>query len=365
MQSLRTLTIVKTDIRRFTDRVHQMKAEELDAFLREHRALLGGVLQRYSGNLIKEIGDSYLVTFESSTNALLACIALQRELRISTSGQSPSERTEIRIAVTAGDVLLQEGDIFGTPVNAVARVEALAPPGEIYFTEAVYQNLNRNEVASELVGTFSLKGITEPARIYRTTFRHQTRTLHGVTVLFTEIKQFNRFAETADVTLVEQVLDFWDQAHREVVHEHAGVIRLVLSESYFLTFDTAALAVRAWLDLARRVVAFNRAPDAPFQIGFGAGVDVGDIRIFRSSIYGSTADRAAVLCACGRGGSLLLDERLLRQLTEELRAALHIDASGEPLDGFVATRAAELGLGTIVRVIPAVAVLDGHVSPHA
>ena len=86
MDVLRTLTVVKTDIRQFTDRVQQMTAAELDTFLREHRSLMGSVFRRYAGNIVKEIGDSYLVTFESSTNALLASIALQRELALSERG---------------------------------------------------------------------------------------------------------------------------------------------------------------------------------------------------------------------------------------------------------------------------------------
>src|SRR5437870_5817059 len=116
MSTLRTLTIVKTDVRQFTDRVERMTSGELDAFLRAHRADVARVFSAHGGRIVKEIGDSYLAAFESSTAALEACIELQRHLVCATENPSAG-RIEVRIAVTSGDVLEQEGDVFGTPVN--------------------------------------------------------------------------------------------------------------------------------------------------------------------------------------------------------------------------------------------------------
>jgi class 3 adenylate cyclase len=348
MDTLRTLTVVKTDIRRFTDRVQQMTAAELDAFLREHRSLIAGVFRRHAGNIVKEIGDSYLVTFESSTNALLASIALQRELALAGRGVQ-DQLVEIRIGVTAGDVLLQGGDVFGTPVNMVARVEALAPPGEIYFTEAVFQNLNRSEVACEYVGTHPLKGIAEPVRIYRTTFRHQTRTIRNAAAMFTDITGFSNFAETAELSFVERVLDLWEHAHREAVATQAGVIRIVIGDAYVTTFDTAAAGVSAWIDLLRRVQDFNAAPDCPFQISFGAGLAVGDIRVFRSATYGTGLNNASRYCDYGLVNTLTVPAPVASDLPRELRdqVEMHIaDARSEP----IAARAREAGLEGLMAI---------------
>ena len=356
MDTLRTLTVVKTDIRRFTDRVQQMTSGELDAFLREHRALVHHLFGGFGGTIIKEIGDSYLVTFASSTNALLACIALQREMSRATAGQNPSEHTEIRIAVSAGDVLLQENDIFGTPVNAVARVEALTPPGEIYFTEAVYQNLNRNEVACEYVATFPLKGLSEEARVYRTTFRHQTRMMLGAAVMFTDIIGFTAFAETADLAEVEDLIDSRDAMHRQIAVEHGGSIRMRVADSYMLSFDTIAHAAAAWLDLVRHVARFNRTRAKTFPIRFSAGADVGDIRIFRSAVFGSAVIRANALTMLRPPDvtALALDERLLATLGDGLRGRWERWCSGDPeVVRKMAERAARLGITGIACLVSA------------
>src|SRR5262249_7809894 len=62
---------------------------------------------------------------------------------------------------------LDRGDIFGEPVNVAARVEHETPAGEIWLTDAVQLSMNRAEAPLEEVGTRELKGISQPARIWR------------------------------------------------------------------------------------------------------------------------------------------------------------------------------------------------------
>jgi len=273
-----------------------MTSADLDTFLREHRSLVVNVLGGMGGHVVKEIGDAYLVTFESSTAALLACVELQRQVAVAGTDFAQDARAEIRIAVAAGDVLVQNGDVFGTPVNTAARVETVTPPGEIYLTEAVYQNVNRNEVATQFVREFSLKGLGEPVRVYRTTFRHQTRAIRDAGVLMTDIAHFSEFAKSASPTTVEDVFDWWERGHREVAGVHGGVVRVVNADAFTITFDEVNRAVEAWLDLYGRSRTFNAVPDCPFAVTFRAGVDSGDIRIFRSALYGRPLDGAAFCC---------------------------------------------------------------------
>jgi class 3 adenylate cyclase len=292
MEQLQTLTVLKTDIRRFTDRVEQMSPRELDVFLREHRALVGGLLRQRGGTVIKEIGDSFLAVFNSSTQALRAAVALQRELSVTEAGKSKEKAIELRIAVAAGDVLLQDGDVFGTPVNTVARLEALTPPGEIYFTEAVWLNVVRGEIAADFVDTFHLKGITEPVRAYRTTFRHQTRLLTNMVLLVTDLIDFTAWAEQAELATVESQLELWGDAHQLAAGGNGGVIRLVMGDSLLMTFDDVGRAIAAWKDLNARVDAYNDDPSCPRPIRFSTGLGQGDVRVFRSAIYGNAVNFA-------------------------------------------------------------------------
>lgn len=281
---LRTLTVVKTDLRRFSDHVETLTTEALNAFLHQHREAVGDVLSSHGGRRIKEIGDSYLFVFDSSTKAMSACIALQKHLAQLGEQGHPME---VRIAATAGDVLLQGDDIFGAPVNAVARLEALTPAGEIYFSEAVYQNLNRSEIGSEYVGTFTLKGVSEPVRVYRAVFRHQTRILPDVLTLMTDLKDFVGFANHAAIGDVEAVLDFWSQVHHEMARDHGGVVRVGRADSYSITFPDLGTAVASWHDLRARARRFGGEIAFPYPLRFSAGLALGEVRIFRSAMYGA------------------------------------------------------------------------------
>jgi class 3 adenylate cyclase len=255
-------------------------------------------------------------------------------------------RAEIRIAVAAGDVLVQNGDVFGTPVNTAARVETVTPPGEIYLTEAVYQNVNRNEIATQFVREFSLKGLGEPVRVYRTTFRHQTRTVHDAAVLTTDIAHFTEFAKSASPMTVEDVFDWWERSHREVAGVHGGVVRAVLADAFTMTFDEVNQAVEAWLDLYGRSRTFNAVPDCPFAVTFRAGVDRGDIRIFRSALYGRSLDGAAFCCRQSPIDRLAVPNQLIARLPPEILSRLSVETGTIPASE--ASRAQRAGVDAFV-----------------
>jgi class 3 adenylate cyclase len=68
----RHLTILLTDIKGFTDKTSHQTRADIQAMLDEHRAVVLPVLERGGGRLVKTIGDAFLMTFESPTNAVLA-----------------------------------------------------------------------------------------------------------------------------------------------------------------------------------------------------------------------------------------------------------------------------------------------------
>lgn len=161
------LAIVFTDIKGFTERTSRQTLEENQRLLATHNGLLEPLFKAWGGRIIKTIGDAFLVTFESPTNAVLAGAAIQDKLWLHNRDKVGDERLDVRIAINVGEVRLDEGDVFGEPVNIAARVEGEADAGEITFTEAVYLSMNRAEVPSEAWKTVELKGIPEPVKLYR------------------------------------------------------------------------------------------------------------------------------------------------------------------------------------------------------
>lgn len=171
MVSVRTanLAIVFTDIKGFTERTSRQTLEQNQQLLSTHNALLGPLFKAYGGRVIKMIGDAFLVAFDSPTHAVLSGAAIQDRLWAHNRNLPPDEQLHVRIAINVGEVRLEEGDVYGEPVNIAARVEGEADAGEVTFTEAVYLAMNRAEVASEVWKTVELKGIPEPVKLFRVT----------------------------------------------------------------------------------------------------------------------------------------------------------------------------------------------------
>ena len=132
-----------------------------------HSDLLTPLFRAFGGKVIKSIGDAFLATFESPTQAVLSGVAIQDRLWQHNRSAKPSERLDVRIAINVGEVRLESNDVFGEPVNIAARVEGIAEAGEVYFTEAVYLAMNKAEVPSAEVGHFELKGIPGKIRVFR------------------------------------------------------------------------------------------------------------------------------------------------------------------------------------------------------
>jgi hypothetical protein len=125
------------------------------------------MVRAFHGLVVKGIGDAYLITFKSPTDALLCAMAVQDQLANRNPLLAKDERFEVRFAINAGEVRVEKKDVYGEAVNIAARIEGLAKGGEIYFSEAVYLMMNKSEVPYESVGEHKLKGISQPVGVYR------------------------------------------------------------------------------------------------------------------------------------------------------------------------------------------------------
>jgi len=161
------LAIVFVDIAGFTPRTSNQTREENLRMLQRFEGIVRPLVRAYSGRVIKTIGDAFLLTFRSPTDALLCSMAIHDRLAESNAGIDPSERFTVRAAVNVGDVRIESGDVFGEAVNIAARIEGKAGAGEIYFSESAFLSMTRTEVPCEEVGYAELKGIAHKVRLYR------------------------------------------------------------------------------------------------------------------------------------------------------------------------------------------------------
>ena len=122
----------------------------------------------HRGRLVKTTGDGLLVEFGSVVDALRCAVEVQREMAGRNAGGALDNRIEFRIGINVGDVVVQDGDIFGDGVNVAARLEALAEPGGICVSARVQEDAaGKLHLAFEDIGEQALKNIARPVRAYR------------------------------------------------------------------------------------------------------------------------------------------------------------------------------------------------------
>jgi len=136
------------------------------------RGLLTGVVEpqigEFGGSIFKETTEIVLADFDDVVEAA-RCAAALRDAVAQTNQTLPDEqRIAMRIGINFGDIIAEEGDIFGDGVNIAARVEALAKPGSVYVSEIVHQQVaHKVDFDFEDLGPQSLKNIERPIRVFR------------------------------------------------------------------------------------------------------------------------------------------------------------------------------------------------------
>ena len=138
------------------ERLKAIRSELIDPKIAEHH-----------GRLVKTTGDGLLVEFSSVVDALRCATEIQREMVERNSGVVVSERIDFRIGVHQGDIVVEDGDIFGDGVNVAARLEALAEPGGICVSARVQEDVaGRLDLTFDDLGEQSVKNIVRPIRTY-------------------------------------------------------------------------------------------------------------------------------------------------------------------------------------------------------
>ena len=132
------------------------------------RELLDPKIAECRGRLVRTTGDGLLIEFGSVVDALRCAVEVQREMTGRNTGVPPDSRIEFRIGINVGDIVVEDGDIFGDGVNVAARLEALAEPGGICVAARVQEDAaGKLDLAFEDIGEQQLKNIARPVRAYR------------------------------------------------------------------------------------------------------------------------------------------------------------------------------------------------------
>ena len=136
--------------------------------LKSSREAMAEEISRHRGRIFGAAGDSLLAEFSSVVNAVECAVRVQRALAERNASLPEERRMRFRIGINLGDVMVEGDDLFGEGVNIAARLEALAEPGGILISGAVFDQVRTKlALGFDFLGAQAVKNISEPVPAWR------------------------------------------------------------------------------------------------------------------------------------------------------------------------------------------------------
>jgi adenylate cyclase len=107
------------------------------------RSIIDGLVEEYHGRIFNTAGDSVLVEFQSAVEAVICGSEFQNTIKERNNSVPEEEQMEFRLGINMGDVVIEDGNLYGEGVNVAARLEALAQPGGVCLSKNVHDIVNK------------------------------------------------------------------------------------------------------------------------------------------------------------------------------------------------------------------------------
>ncbi len=162
----RLAAILAADIAGYSRLMGRDEEGTLAALRAIRRELSDPKIAEHRGRIVKTTGDGLLVEFSSVVDAVRCAVEVQRGTAERNAGVPPDRRIEFRVGIHQGDIIVEDGDIFGDGVNIAARLEGLADPGGICVSRVVRDEVrDKLDVSFEDLGEQQVKNIARPVHV--------------------------------------------------------------------------------------------------------------------------------------------------------------------------------------------------------
>ena len=151
--------VMFTDIAGYTS-IMAGDEEKALSLLQDKRKILKPLIKQHDGVYVKGTGDGTLSYFDSAYNASKCAKLFQESIY-------DNKNMNVRVGIHVGDIVLDDGDVYGDGVNVASRLESMSPVGGICVSNTVYDELrNKKEFDGVELGLQSLKGVGRLIEIY-------------------------------------------------------------------------------------------------------------------------------------------------------------------------------------------------------
>ncbi|MDA9981618.1 adenylate/guanylate cyclase domain-containing protein [Gammaproteobacteria bacterium] len=141
--------------------------EQTHRSIKQYKQIFTQLCETYAGRVLEVRGDGFLIFFDSVVNSVQFAVEVQTN-SIRQTEQTAQGNIKFRIGINTGDVITDDGSIFGDSVNIAARIESLASPGGVCVSQEVYDYVRyKLRYGYECIGTRQLKNVHKPIVVFR------------------------------------------------------------------------------------------------------------------------------------------------------------------------------------------------------
>ena len=224
-----------------------------------HGDLLQAAIHPEGGRVVENSPEGMLLCFAGAAQAARAMAALQRAIAADNDGRRPEHRLQVRVAVHAGPVLVDEQQISGDAVNFCRRMASATGPGEVLLSQAAFAELADPglRLRAHRQSAVRLAGVDKPQDLYAlewtdaASFPAMVRFEDGSTIRLPalEVIRFGRLREqdgvpANDVLIVPsdpRVLNAISRWHFELHRKPDGLAIRTVSGTSTTEYDGRAL----------------------------------------------------------------------------------------------------------------------------
>ena len=163
----RLAAIVSADVAGYSRLMGRDESGTLAALKALRSEVVDPCIAKHNGRIVKTTGDGLLLEFASVVDAVRCVIEVQTAMAERTADVPEDRRITFRIGLHVGDIIIDDGDIFGDGVNIAARLQEVAPPGGLCISGRAHDDVrDRLNVSFAEMGPQALKNIARPVPVW-------------------------------------------------------------------------------------------------------------------------------------------------------------------------------------------------------
>jgi adenylate cyclase len=194
--------------------------------LKAYREVLSTLIHQHNGQVLDSTGDNLLAEFVSVVDAVQCAVAVQKEIKSRNDELPENRRMQFRIGINLGDVIQEEGRIYGDGVNIAARLEGLAEPGGICISKTAFDHIeSKLPYGYDFIGEQTVKNIAKPVGAYRVQLDPRV-TVSGKPEKLARSKRMPIFAGAVVVLVLAVAVGIWQFYLRRPSVEPASVEKM-------------------------------------------------------------------------------------------------------------------------------------------